>query len=76
MGQLFYFHFFRHDTYEFPYLFYRKKEYENMIEETSKTTHPKPSLFGLITSPVEQFKRMKQRPVIWGPSVIVLILFT
>ncbi|MCP3761535.1 hypothetical protein NLX67_03900 [Domibacillus sp. A3M-37] len=47
-----------------------------MIEETSKTTHPKPSLFGLITSPVEQFKRMKQRPVIWGPSVIVLILFT
>jgi hypothetical protein len=45
-----------------------------MTEETSKTTYPKPSLFGFIPSPVKQFERMKDRPVIWMPGLIVLIL--
>ncbi|ASB89807.1 YIP1 family protein [Bacillus sonorensis] len=34
----------------------------------------KPSLFGLITSPVRQFERMGKRPAIWLPMVIVLAL--
>ncbi|WP_046176001.1 Yip1 family protein [Domibacillus indicus] len=46
-----------------------------MSEETSNTAHSKPSLFAFITSPVQQFERMKHRPAIWGPGLIVLILF-
>lgn len=34
----------------------------------------KPSLIGLITSPVQQFERMKERPVIWLPMIIVIAL--
>lgn len=33
-----------------------------------------PSLLGMITSPVEQFKRIKQKPVIFLPIVIIIIL--
>ncbi len=42
-----------------------------MSEETNVQ---KPSIIGIITSPVEQFERMKQRPVIWGALLTVLIL--
>lgn len=34
----------------------------------------KPSLFGIITSPVRQFERMRERPAIWLPMIIVLAL--
>jgi hypothetical protein len=35
----------------------------------------KPSLIGVITSPGEQFERLRQRPVIWGALGIITILF-
>lgn len=34
----------------------------------------KPSLLGIITSPTEQFKRIRKRPVFWGALVIVMVL--
>ncbi|MPQ26063.1 Yip1 family protein [Bacillus paralicheniformis] len=34
----------------------------------------KPSLFGIIASPVRQFERMRERPAIWLPMIIVLAL--
>ena len=34
----------------------------------------KPSLFGIILSPTEQFERIKQRPAIWGAMIIVTII--
>lgn len=36
----------------------------------------KPSLFGMIFSPGEQFERMRERPVIWWPLILVTILMT
>lgn len=42
-----------------------------MSEET-KT--PKPSLFGMITSPEQQLERIKERPIIWVAMLIVVIL--
>ena len=35
----------------------------------------KPSLFGMITIPTEQFRRIKERPKIWGPMAIIVVLF-
>jgi len=46
-----------------------------MSQETVQPTGPKPSLFRFIPSPVEQFKRMKERPVVWIPALIVFIFF-
>lgn len=34
----------------------------------------KPSLIGIITSPTEQFKRIRERPVFWGALIIVVIM--
>lgn len=34
----------------------------------------KPSLIGMITSPGEQFDRIKERPVIWGAMIILSIV--
>ncbi|NPC92394.1 YIP1 family protein [Bacillus sp. WMMC1349] len=34
----------------------------------------KPSLFGIITNPVKQFNRIRERPTVWLPLVIVAIL--
>ncbi|ASB89811.1 Yip1 family protein [Bacillus sonorensis] len=34
----------------------------------------RPSLLGLITSPGEQFERMRDKPVFWLPLVVVLII--
>lgn len=34
----------------------------------------KPSLFGMIFSPTEQFQRIKEKPIIWGAMFIVSIL--
>ena len=40
--------------------------------ETEKVKNP--SLFGLITHPGEQFERMREKPAVWFPLVIVLLL--
>ncbi|MGE7120822.1 Yip1 family protein [Peribacillus sp. NPDC046944] len=34
-----------------------------------------PSLFGMITSPVEQFERIKSKPKIWVPMLLITLLF-
>ncbi|MDA7026286.1 YIP1 family protein [Bacillus sp. CLL-7-23] len=36
----------------------------------------KPSLFGMITNPMKQFERIKERSTIWLPFIIVLILLS
>ncbi|MDA1475723.1 YIP1 family protein [Bacillus changyiensis] len=36
----------------------------------------KPSLFGIITNPMKQFERIKERPTIWLPFMIVLVLLS
>ncbi|MES9689003.1 YIP1 family protein, partial [Bacillus sp. JJ353] len=33
-----------------------------------------PSIFGIFTSPGEQFERIKTKPAIWGPLLLVLVL--
>lgn len=43
-----------------------------MSEETNVR---KPSLFGIIWSPSEQFERIKDKPKIWAPLGIVTLLF-
>lgn len=43
-----------------------------LVEETKNLE--KPSLFGMIFNPTEQFERIKERPLIWGAMVIVTIL--
>lgn len=40
-----------------------------MSEETNAQ---KPSLIGMITSPVQQFERIRERPLIWGALAIIL----
>lgn len=35
----------------------------------------KPSLLGMLTSPTEQFKRIRKRPLIWGAMGILIVLF-
>ncbi|MCY7792550.1 YIP1 family protein [Bacillus haynesii] len=46
------------------------------MEANGETTPQvkKPSLLGIITSPVRQFERMRERPAIWLPMIIVLAL--
>lgn len=41
---------------------------------SEETTVQKPSLFGMILNPTEQFEKIKERPLIWGAMVIVTIL--
>ena len=36
----------------------------------------KPALFGMILSPGEQFERIRERPVIWWPLILITILMT
>ncbi|MCY7815962.1 Yip1 family protein [Bacillus haynesii] len=45
---------------------------EANVETTSQVK--KPSLLGIMTSPVRQFERMRERPAIWLPMIIVLAL--
>ena len=45
---------------------------EANVETTSQVK--KPSLLGIMTSPVRQFERMRERPAIWLPMFIVLAL--
>ncbi|MED4401777.1 Yip1 family protein [Metabacillus fastidiosus] len=43
------------------------------VELSKNTVEKKPSLFGMIFSPSEQFERMREKPVILVPLIIVLI---
>ncbi|MCM3408879.1 YIP1 family protein [Metabacillus litoralis] len=45
-----------------------------MEEQTIETK--KPSLFGMILQPGEQFERIRERPVIWLPLILLSILGT
>jgi len=42
---------------------------------SEETNLRKPSLFGIIWSPSEQFERIKDKPKIWAPLGIVTLLF-
>ncbi|MFE4272349.1 toxin SDP protection protein YknW [Bacillus subtilis] len=44
---------------------------ETNVEKNSGTATEKPSLFGVITSPSVQFERIRERPAVWGPLLIV-----
>ncbi len=43
-----------------------------MVQETTQTK--KPSLFGMIFQPGDQFERMREKPVIWLPLIILSIV--
>lgn len=45
-----------------------------MDQETIQTK--KPSLFGMIFQPEEQFERIREKPVIWLPLIIISLLGT
>ncbi|MEC3612381.1 Yip1 family protein [Bacillus velezensis] len=47
---------------------------EPNLEKGNTAVTEKPSIFGVITSPVVQFKRLKEKPVIGIPLLIVIIL--
>ncbi|MGG3891512.1 Yip1 family protein [Metabacillus fastidiosus] len=44
------------------------------IELSKNTVEKKPSLFGMVFSPNEQFERIRERPVIWIPFIIVTLI--
>lgn len=46
------------------------------MENNNEIRQPKPSLFGMITSPKVQFQRIKNHPKIWVPLLIITVLFT
>ncbi|MFD1350842.1 Yip1 family protein [Oceanobacillus caeni] len=43
--------------------------------ETEEKIVEKPSIFGMIWSPIEQFERIRERPRILGPMAIIIGLF-
>lgn len=45
-----------------------------MAEEIIEVEKEKPSLLGIITSPTEQFKRIRENPIFWGALIIVTII--
>ncbi|OAZ59494.1 Membrane protein YknW [Bacillus siamensis] len=47
---------------------------EPNLEKNNTAVTEKPSIFGVITSPVVQFKRLREHPVIGLPLLIVIIL--
>ena len=46
----------------------------NKVEEEEPIVQ-KPSVVGMIWSPIEQFDRIRERPRIWGPMAIIIGLF-
>jgi hypothetical protein len=46
---------------------------EAMVQE-EKVHKPKPSLFGMIWAPVQQFEKMRENAPIWGPLLILAVL--
>lgn len=48
---------------------------QNIEEVNGNNVGEKPSLLGIITSPGEQFERIKERPIIWGAMGIIIVLF-
>src|SRR5690625_3914075 len=51
-----------------------KKGMYDLAEEIVEVKEEKPSLLGIITSPTEQFERIRKRPVFWGALIIVTII--
>ncbi|MBY8912381.1 YIP1 family protein [Bacillus sp. YC2] len=47
---------------------------EPKVEKSNTAVTEKPSLFGVITSPVVQFKRLREKPIIGIPLFIVIVL--
>ncbi|WP_158591835.1 Yip1 family protein [Oceanobacillus halophilus] len=48
---------------------------EEKKQEIDEVEQRKPSLFGMIWSPTEQFERIKEQPKIWAPLGIISVLF-
>lgn len=46
------------------------------VIQTETPVKEKPSLFGMILNPGEQFKRLKENPKIWIPLLMVTAIFT
>lgn len=46
----------------------------NMENPKNEQVYEKPSLFGVIWSPIEQFEKIRNRPTIWIPLLVVSIL--
>lgn len=49
---------------------------EQTILEQETIQSKKPSIFGMIFSPIEQFERIRVKPVIWLPLVLLTIIAT
>ena len=47
---------------------------EERVEELKQVQIKGPSLFGMITQPVEQFERIKRKPKIWVPMLMITLL--
>jgi hypothetical protein len=47
-----------------------------MEQDTNTIQSKKPSLFGMIFQPGEQFERMKEKPAIWVPLILMSLLGT
>src|SRR5690625_1288879 len=41
---------------------------------SDRSNKPTPSIFGMITSPIQQFKRIKEKPVIWVAMLVVIVI--
>ncbi|WLR43236.1 Yip1 family protein [Bacillus carboniphilus] len=46
-----------------------------MQTETTHVDNKKPSLFGVFTSPGLQFERLRERPTVWVPLLVLIILW-
>lgn len=45
------------------------------LEKEVSTPKENPSLLGMFTSPGQQFERIREKPKIWVPLIIVSILY-
>ncbi|MEH6945337.1 Yip1 family protein [Bacillus sp. JJ722] len=50
-------------------------EQNNVNNPKNEVVASKPSLFGIIWSPVEQFEKIRNRPTIWIPLLIVTVIY-
>lgn len=49
--------------------------YKKGVFDEMEKNMEKPSLLGIFTRPSEQFERIRQNPVIWGPLAIITIVY-
>jgi hypothetical protein len=49
---------------------------EEKVEKLNTEQRPKPSLFGMLGNPGEQFERIRNRPTIWGAMIMVTLITT